>query len=86
MSGIDRPDFSQMGMAESSAAKNVLVTPDGARYEITEEIGVLKKYDGDWTAEQMDAGEADHALAEVITTKNGTIIDRWVRGDIDGGG
>lgn len=42
---------------------------------------VVKKFNGDWTAEQMASGEADEALAETITIEDDVVIDRWVKAD-----
>lgn len=87
----ERPDLPQVGLQEASAVKGVYVADDGQRYNIEKEVAVLKKWDcksdgTEWTVEQMDNGEAEAAgaLAEVITTENGVIIDRWVRGEADG--
>jgi hypothetical protein len=49
-----------------------------------EELTVVKKFDckpdgTDWTQEELDSGAADEALAEVITLKNGVIVDTWKR-------
>lgn len=38
---------------------------------------VVKKFDGDWTAEQMESGEADEALVEAITIEDDVVIDHW---------
>lgn len=94
MSGIEeRPDLPQIGLQEASAVKGIYTTEDGQRFSIEKETAVLKKWDAkpdgtEWTVEQMDNGEAEAAgaLAEVITTEDGVIIDHWVRGDSDGSG
>jgi hypothetical protein len=72
-----------MGVVEQSALRGVFTAPDGLDYRIEKEQAVLRKFDGDWTAEQMDSGEAEAAgaLAEVITLEDGVIVDRWVRGE-----
>lgn len=51
---------------------------DLAKFKIKEKV-VLKKFDGDWTEEQIAAGEADDALAETITLEDGVVIDHWRR-------
>ena len=93
MSTTDRPDLPEMGLQEASAVKGVFRAEDGQTFFIEKERCVLKKWDAkpdgtEWTTEQMDNGEAEQAgaLAEVITTENGVIIDHWVRGEADGGG
>jgi len=50
------------------------------RLRLVERV-VVKKYQGDWTDEQKDSGEADHALLEVVTLENGEVIDHWRRSD-----
>jgi hypothetical protein len=47
------------------------------------ERAVLRKFDGDWTDEQMANGEAQAAgaLAEAIVVIDGQIVDRWHRGE-----
>ena len=83
MSGTDRQDSSDVGLKESAAVRAVLTAPDGCDYFIEKERAVLKKFDGDWTDEQMSSGEAEQAgaLCEVIVLEDGQVVDRWHRGE-----
>lgn len=40
------------------------------------EVITVRKFDGDWTQEQIEAGEADEAVVEVITLEDGVITER----------
>lgn len=45
---------------------------------VTDEHVVLKAYDGDYTAEQID--RLNPEVVEQITIHNGEIIDHWKKG------
>lgn len=53
---------------------------DPQKVKLVERVTV-RKFDGDWTEEQIASGEADHALAEVLTLEDGVIIDTWRKTD-----
>lgn len=83
MSGIERPDLPQVGLSEAGAVKNIMRANDGSEWQVEKERAVLRKFDGDWTPEQMANGEAQAAgaLAEVLVLEDGVAVDRWVKGD-----
>lgn len=54
------------------------MTAEGARVRI-KETAVLKKFDGDWTDEQIEAGEADAHITERIVVEDGTVVEHWVK-------
>jgi hypothetical protein len=51
---------------------------EGARLQVKETC-VLKKFDGDWTDEQIEAGEADADITERIVVEDGVIVEHWVK-------
>lgn len=53
---------------------------EAPKVKIVEKVTV-RKFDGDWTEEQIANGEADHALAEVLTLEDGVITNTWRKSD-----
>lgn len=47
------------------------------------ERAVLRKFDGDWTDQEMADGTATSAgaLAEALVMQDGVIVDHWHRGE-----
>lgn len=43
---------------------------------IVDEVVVLKKFDGNYTQEQIDAGEVPEPV-ETITIHNGEVVEHW---------
>lgn len=56
----------------------LMANSEGARLRVKETC-VLKKFDGDWTDEQIENGEADEYITERITVEDGVIVDHWVK-------
>lgn len=89
---LKRPDDSAMGLVEQGAVKNVITAPDGLDYNIAKVESCLKKWDAkpdgtEWSEEEMNDGTAlaAGALAEVIKTEDGTIVEHWIRGESEHG-
>ena len=49
---------------------------DNPKFQVVERV-TLKKFDGDWTNEQIEAGEADDALVEMVTYEGDVVIECW---------
>ena len=81
-----------MGLVEESQVKGLLTAPDGLTYGIEKVETCLKKWDAkpdgtEWTQQEMDDGTALQAgaLAEMIKTEDGVIIEHWKRGESEHG-
>lgn len=92
MSGTERSEQSELGLSERSAVRGVYVAPDGLDYHIDKVETLLKKWDckpdgSDWTEQEMNDGTAlaAGALAEVIKTEDGVIVEHWKRGESEHG-
>lgn len=96
MSGTEgpfkRPDQSQMGLQEGSSVRGLVTAPDGVTYGIEKVECCLKKWDAkpdgsEWTTQEMDDGTAlaAGALAEVLKTEDGAIVEHWIRGESEHG-
>jgi len=85
MSGTEqhRSDLPQVGFSEVGHVKPTITDCDGGEWQIDKERACLRKFDGEWTAEQMSNGEAEAAgaLAEVLVLEDGEVVDHWVKGD-----
>lgn len=57
--------------------------PDGTPVGVEEVRAVLHKYDGDFTAEQIAAGEAGEP-AETIVVENGVVVEHTIN-SLEGG-
>jgi hypothetical protein len=55
---------------------------DLSKLKIKETITV-RKFDGDWTEDQIANGEAEDALTEVLTLEDGVVINQWRKSDAD---
>lgn len=49
---------------------------EGARLRVKETC-VLRKFDGDWTDDQIEAGEANDHITERIVVEDGVIVEHW---------